>query len=140
VLRAAGHGPYSGTGQARVLSAGSRGQHRVLDLVQSDDPRLPWQAQMLEAMQRVRECGSISDPGCGNRSGLGRSVPSGQEPAMAGPALFQSADGTSLLAGKARTFDRDAWSWLPLFWGRSFRGAVWGANAASPSCPGASLR
>ena len=38
------------------------GQHRVLDLVQPDDMRRPWHAQVLEAMQRVRARGAFPDP------------------------------------------------------------------------------
>ena len=37
-------------------------QQRVLDLVQPDDMRLPWHAQVLEAMQRVRAREAFPDP------------------------------------------------------------------------------
>ncbi len=38
------------------------GQQQALDLVRPDDMRLPWQAQVLEAMQRVRARGALPGP------------------------------------------------------------------------------
>lgn len=38
------------------------GQQRVLELVRSDDMRLPWRAQALEAMQRVLARGALPGP------------------------------------------------------------------------------